>query len=360
MPTPPKISTQTFPEIDLPIAPPYPPMEAKRQSAIPKTGDWQFEPKWDGFRAIVFRKGDVVAIQSKAGQPLGRYFPELVEAFLRLPTKEFILDGEIVVPVGGRLSFDDLLLRIHPAESRIRKLAEAAPAHYFAFDLLYAKKKVLAGEAIETRRERLEEFFAGIDDPQVRLSPATTDRKMATEWFNRFGAAGLDGVIAKKLGEPYHSGDREGMVKVKHLKTADCIVGGFRYGEGTRVVGSLLLGLYDDEGRLVYIGHTSSVKQADRRELTAKLEAIRADNPFEVRVPGGPSRWNQGKSSEWEPVRPELVCEVEYDYFSQGRFRHGSKFLRWRPEKAPEQCTMEQVLPPKRGGKTVTSLFGRE
>jgi ATP-dependent DNA ligase len=361
MAAPPKIATKGFPDLDLPIVPPYPPMEAKRQASVPKSGAWQFEPKWDGFRAVVFRKDDEVVIQSKAGQPLGRYFPELVEAFRSLRSKEFILDGEIVIPVGGRLSFDDLLLRIHPAASRVLKLAEATPAHFFAFDVLYAKKKLLADQPIEKRREQLEAFFASVDDPLLQLSPASTDRKIAEKWFESFGAAGLDGVIAKKLGEPYHSGDREGMVKVKHLKTADCVVGGFRYGEGTTVVGSLLLGLYDEEGRLVHIGHTSSIKQTDRRDVTTQLESLRGDNPFEVRVPGGPSRWSQGKSSEWEPVQPKLVCEVEYDYFSQGRFRHGSKFLRWRPEKKPKSCTMDQVAPASSGeGRTVTSLMDGE
>jgi ATP-dependent DNA ligase len=356
-PAPKKISTQTFPKLGLPIDPPYPPMEAKRAAKVPTGDTWQFEPKWDGFRAIVFRNGDDVAIQSKAGQPLGRYFPELIEAFRGIKAKEWILDGEIVVPVDGRLSFDDLLLRIHPAESRIRKLAEATPAHYFAFDLLYAKGKVLTTLPLEERREKLEAFFGAVDDDGLlRLSPATTDRKVALDWFAKFGPAGLDGVMAKRLGEPYHSGDREGMVKVKHLKTADCVVGGFRYGEGTRTVGSLLLGLYDDEDRLVYIGHTSSIRKEDRKELTQTLEQLSAENPFEVRVPGGPSRWATEKSGEWEPVRPELVCEVEYDYFSQGRFRHGSKLLRWRPEKKPEMCRMDQVLPAK-STKTVKSFF---
>ncbi|MEA2568230.1 MAG: hypothetical protein QOI24_231 [Acidobacteriota bacterium] len=358
-PAPKKISTQTFPKIDLPITPPYPPMEAKRASKIPAGDKWQFEPKWDGFRAIVFRDGDEVAIQSKSGQPLGRYFPELVEAFRAVKAKDWILDGEIVVPIDGHLSFDALLQRIHPAESRIRKLAEATPSSYFAFDLLCAKGNVLTTEPIETRREKLEAFFGAIDeDGPIKLSPATTDRKVALDWFSKFGSAGLDGVMAKLLGEPYHSGDREGMVKVKHLKTADCVVGGFRYGEGTRTVGSLLLGLYDDEGRLVYIGHTSSIRKDDREELTKTLEGLRGENPFEVRVPGGQSRWSTEKSGEWESLRPELVCEVEYDYFSQGRFRHGSKFLRWRPEKKPKMCTMDQVLP-ARGttGKKVGSLI---
>ena len=333
-------------------------MEARRVDKIP-TGDvWQFEPKWDGFRAIAFRDGDEIALQSKAGQPLARYFPEVVEALRGIKAKTFVLDGEIVVPVGGRLSFDDLLQRIHPAASRVKKLAEATPAHYFVFDLLYAKGTLLIDQPIEARRAQLEEFFASVDHELLQLSPATTDRKLASQWFNKFSAAGLDGVMAKRLGEPYHSGDREGMVKVKHLKTADCVVGGFRYGEGTKLVGSLLLGLYDGEGRLVYIGHTSSIKKDDRPELTRKLEQMRAENAFEVRVPGGPSRWATERTGEWEPVKPVLVCEVEYDYFSQGRFRHGSKFLRWRPDKKARQCTMDQVKPnDERGTMKDEQLF---
>ena len=355
--TPPKIAAGGWPELDLPLSPPHPPMEAKRVAKIP-TGEWLFEPKWDGFRAVVFRSGGEVAIQSKAGQPLGRYFPELIDAVRSLGMKKFVLDAEIVVPVEGRPSFDDLLLRIHPAESRIRKLAEATPAHLYVFDLLVTAGRRIDELPIEQRRERLEAFFEKVDHPLIHLSPATTDGKVARQWFKDLAALGLDGVMAKKLGEPYHSGDREGMVKVKHMKTADCVVGGFRYGEGLKTVGSLLLGLYDGEGRLVHIGHTSSLKQSDRGELTKKLEAIRAGTPFEVRVPGGPSRWAQGRSSEWEPVRPELVCEVEYDYFSQGRFRHGSKFLRWRPDKRPRQCTMDQVLPPRGTRKLPQLLSG--
>lgn len=329
----------------LPLSPPYPPMEAKRVDAIPQGDRWLFEPKWDGFRAIVFRDGDDVAIQSKAGQPLARYFPEVVAAVRSLKQKQFVLDGELVVPVEGHLSFDDLLLRMHPAESRVKKLAAEIPAHYYAFDILALKTKNLTALPIETRRAQLEAFFETVDHQLLHLSPATTDRRIATTWFEQFGSLGLDGVMAKRLGEPYHSGDRDGMVKVKHLKTADCVVGGFRYGEGTRTVGSLLLGLHDQEGRLVHIGHSSSIRKGDRVALTRQLESMRAENPFQVRVPGGPSRWASGRSSEWEPVRPELVCEVEYDYFSQGRFRHGSKFLRWRPDKDPRQCTMDQVEP---------------
>ena len=331
-------------------------MEATRADKIPEGDRWQFEPKWDGFRAIAFRDGNKIYIQSKAGQPLARYFPEVVDALHRLKTRQFVLDGEIVAPVDGRLSFDDLLQRIHPAESRVRKLAAQTPAHYFAFDLLVLKEKSLIDQPIEKRRKQLEKFFTSIDDDSlIHLSPATTDRKIARDWFGKFSGLGLDGVMAKRLGERYHSGDRDGMIKVKHLKTADCVVGGFRYGEGTKTVGSMLLGLYDDEGRLVFIGHTSSIRKDDRRELTKMLESLRGKNPFEVRVPGGPSRWASERTGEWEPVKPKLVCEVEYDYFSQGRFRHGSKFLRWRPDKKPKQCTMDQVLP--KGGPKKFALL---
>ncbi|HYC59728.1 MAG TPA: ATP-dependent DNA ligase [Thermoanaerobaculia bacterium] len=318
-------------------------MEAKRVDKIPAGDRWQFEPKWDGFRAIVFRDGDDVYIQSKAGQPLARYFPDVVDAVRSLKPKQFVLDGEIVVPIQGKLSFDDLTLRMHPAESRIRKLAAESPAHYYVFDLLALRTKDFTNVAIEKRREKLEAFFEPIQHELLHLSPATTDRKIASDWFRKFAVLGLDGIMAKRLGKPYHSGDREGMVKVKHLKTADCVVGGFRYGEGTTEVGSLLLGLYDDEGRLVHIGHTSSIKKADRAALTKRLEALRGANPFEVRVPGSPSRWATARTAQWVAAKPKLVCEVEYDYFSQGRFRHGSKFLRWRPDKKPKQCTLGQV-----------------
>ena len=358
-----KLKSSGFPVLDLPIPIPFAPMEAKRQQSVPTGDRWQFEPKWDGFRAIVFRDGDTVAIQSKAGQPLTRYFPELIEALQALPQKRFVIDGEIVVPLEGRLSFDDLLLRIHPAESRVRKLAGETPAQLFVFDLLYDGRpghKSLATEPLLERRARLEDFFERVaDDSLVRLSPATTDRKLAVEWFEKFGAAGLDGVMAKLMDQPYHSGDREAMVKVKHLKTADCVVGGYRYGEGTRLIGSLLLGLYDAGGNLVFIGHTSAFNKKERTDLKAIVEPLRGDNPFSIRVPGGPSRWSSERSGQWEPLRAELVCEVEYDYFSQGRFRHGSRFLRWRPEKKAASCTMEQVLPPsqQKSRKSINSFF---
>lgn len=344
-----------FPAVDLPIKPPYPPMEAKRVEAVPQGQGWQYEPKWDGFRALVFRDGATLTIQSKAGQPLDRYFPELADAFLRLDADAFVLDGEIVVPVDGRLSFDDLLQRIHPAASRIKKLSEQLPARFFAFDLLAGPARTGAvshvQKSLEERRKLLEEFVGRYEGaPIIQLSPATRDRSVADQWFEEFGSLGLDGVMAKRIGEPYHSGDRDGMVKVKHLKTADCVVGGFRYATGSKAIGSLLLGLHDEEGHLVFIGHTSSFKKDEKTELKEIVEPLISENPFSVRVPGGPSRWSTEKSGEWVPVKPKLVCEVEYDYFSQMRFRHGSRFIRWRPEKKPQQCLMNQVDPRVRKG----------
>jgi ATP-dependent DNA ligase len=327
-------------------------MEAKRSDRIPPGDGWLFEPKWDGFRALAFRSGDAVVLQSKAGQPLGRYFPEVLEQLRAIPADEFILDGEIVVPIEGRLSFDDLLLRLHPADSRVKRLAAEIPAQYFVFDLLALDKEALVERSLEQRRGLLEEFFYAVSSTsRVRLSPATADRDLADRWFNEFGELGLDGVMAKELSQKYRSGEREGMVKIKHFKTADCVVGGFRYATGsTSSIGSLLLGLYDGDENLVFIGHTSSFSKDERRDLQGLVEPLRGENPFSIRVPGGPSRWATERSGEWEPLRPELVCEVEYDYFSQGRFRHGSKFLRWRPDKPPASCVMDQVDPSRLEG----------
>ena len=346
---------------DLPIKPPYDPMEAERVSEIPAGEGWQYEPKWDGFRALVFRSEDEIYIQSKAGQPLGRYFPELVDELLKLKQKHFVLDGEITISVGGRLSFDDLLLRIHPAATRVKKLAAESPAKFFAFDLLAEETKSgivsIAESPLTERRERLESFFASVPDQSgVRLSPATEDPRIAKEWFEDFGALGLDGVMAKRSMEPYHSGDRDGMVKVKHFNTADCVVGGFRYATGSKAIGSLLLGLYDDAENLVFIGHTSSFKRQEKIDLKEIVEPLIGENPFSIRVPGGPSRWATEKTGEWSPLEPKLVIEVEFDYFSQGRFRHGSRFLRWRPDKKPKQCTMGQVDPKKRSSKVLKNL----
>ncbi len=340
-----------FPEIDLPVRPPFPPMEAKPASRLPGGEGWLYEPKWDGFRCLAFREGKTIALQSKSGQPLDRYFPEMVEALAALPVKTFALDGEIVIETGGGLDFDALLQRIHPAASRIRKLARETPARFHAFDLLVDERgRSLAGKPLRERRERLEALFEKIPEGgSVLLSPATPDRKTAERWMKELGRAGLDGVIAKLLESPYLSGEREGMVKVKRVRTADCVVGGFRWaqagGRNEGKIGSLLLGLYDGEGRLDHVGFSSSFTAGEREELEPILLPLREPPGFTGKAPGGPSRWSQGRSTEWEPLRPALVCEVRYDHFSGGRFRHGTKFLRWRPEKKPEQCTFEQVAP---------------
>jgi ATP-dependent DNA ligase len=328
-----------FAPIDLPISPPYPPWEAESERKIPAGSGWLYEPKWDGFRCLAFRKGDQVLLQSKSGQPLGRYFPELVEALGELPVKTFVVDGEIVIPG----SFDDLLQRIHPAESRIRKLAKETPASLYVFDLLVdSRGKSLVDLPLEDRRERLEAFFGKLPKGQVALSPATPERKAAEGWM---GGEGLDGVVAKRLDSPYLSGERGGMVKVKRMRTADCVVGGFRWAQKGGKVGSLLLGLYDDAGLLDHVGFTSSFSAEERKELEPVLEPHRGGRGFTGKAPGGPSRWSQGRSTEWEPLDPALVCEVRYDHFAGGRFRHGTKFLRWRPDKKPEACTFAQVKP---------------
>jgi ATP-dependent DNA ligase len=338
-----------FPELDLPVRPPFPPMEAKPAARLPGGEGWLYEPKWDGFRCLAFRKGGTIALQSKSGQPLDRYFPEMVEAFAALPVKTFALDGEIVIETDGELDFDALLQRIHPAASRIRKLARETPARFHAFDLLVdARGASLVESPLAERRRRLEALFAKLPDGgRIVLSPATADPKVAARWMRELGGAGLDGVIAKLAGSPYLSGEREGMVKVKRVRTADCVVGGFRWAQaGSRnegQVGSLLLGLYDDAGRLDHVGFSSSFNAEERRELVKVLLPLREPPGFTGKAPGGPSRWSQGRSTEWEPLRSALVCEVRFDHFSGGRFRHGTKFLRWRPEKRPEQCTFEQV-----------------
>jgi ATP-dependent DNA ligase len=338
-----------FPDIDLPVKPPYPPWEAESEGKIPTGDGWLYEPKWDGFRCLAFRKGDQVLLQSKAGQPLGRYFPELVEALGKLPVKTFVVDGEIVIPVEGGLSFDDLLQRIHPAESRIRKLAKETPASLYVFDLLVdGRGKSLVELPLEERRERLETFFEKIPEGgQTVLSPATPKLKDAERWI---GGEGLDGVVAKRLDSPYLSGERGGMVKVKRMRTADCVVGGFRWAQKGGQVGSLLLGLYNDAGQLDHVGFSSSFSAEEKKELEPVLEPHRGGTGFTGKAPGGPSRWSQGRSTEWEPLDPVLVCEVRYDHFSGGRFRHGTKFLRWRPDKKPEACTFDQVRARKAPG----------
>lgn len=331
--------------MSLPIPFEFAAMEAKSALRIPEGPNWQFEPKWDGFRALVFRDGDTIEIRSKSGQSLGRYFPEVIDAVQKVNARSFVLDGEIVVPFDGNLAFDRLLQRIHPAESRIKRLARETPAELVIFDLLVDEKKhSLVETPLRDRRKALEIFASRFlrDNPQIHLSPITGDITQAKEWF--FGmAGGLDGIIAKKLDVPYQSGNREGMQKIKNLRTADCVVGGFRYAAKGRYVGSLLLGLYDEAGLLHHVGFTSAIAASEREALTRKLEKIIEPPGFTGAAPGGPSRWSTERSTEWQPLRPEYVVEVQYDHFTGGRFRHGTKLIRWRPDKNPDQCTMKQV-----------------
>ena len=328
----------------MPLNPPIPTMEATSVDDIPAGPEWQYEPKWDGFRCLVFRHGDTVELQSKAGKPLTRYFPDVVESARALSAREFVLDGEIVVPRGRTFSFDDLLQRIHPAASRIAKLANETPALFVVFDLLEDEHgHPLLDVPLAERRLKLEAFaknnFSG---DGVRLSPATTKLSNAKDWLKQVGAT-LDGIIAKRRDAPYAAGTRDAMVKVKNYRSADCVVGGFRYGTNSKLVGSLLLGLYDDAGLLHHVGFTSSFARAEKAALTAKLEKLKGGSGFTGNAPGGPSRWSTERSAEWVPLRPKLVVEVCYDHFSGERFRHGTRLMRWRPDKAPEQCTIEQV-----------------
>ena len=323
---------------------PLAPMEAATVDEIPTGKEWQYEPKWDGFRCIAFRRGKKIELQSKSGKPLTRYFPEVVAELLTLKIDEFVLDGEIVIAIGNRLSFNDLLMRIHPAASRIKKLAEATPGTYIVFDLLEDEDGSIIDLPLEQRRKKLEAFAKREFRRKklIALSPATRDVKVAKRWFKSAGKA-LDGIIAKRADFEYHSDDRAGMQKIKRQRTVDCVVGGFRYATKKKVVGSLLLGLYDEDGLLHHVGFTASIAHAQRAALTKKLEALISPPGFTGKAPGGPSRWSTKRSSEWEPLKPKLVVEVEYDHFTGGRFRHGTKFLRWRPDKSPRQCTMDQV-----------------
>jgi ATP-dependent DNA ligase len=342
---------QSFTKLQLPIQPPYPPMEAKLVDEIPHGELWQYEPKWDGFRCVAFRDGDRIELQSKAGQPLGRYFPEIVEALSKLKPKKFVLDGEIVILQNGHLSFDDLLQRIHPAASRIKKLSVETPATYLVFDLLVDDKAhSLINDTQAARRERLELFFKTFKgNSSVRLSPMTRDRKTAERWMTELAATGFDGVVAKALDLPYVSGERA-MRKIKRIRTADCVVGGFRYASKGGEVGSLLLGAYNDDGQLDHIGFSSSFTAPERKRLKKILKPYMGGEGFTGKAPGGPSRWSTERSGEWEKLDPKLVCEVRYDHFSGGRFRHGTKFLRWRPDKDPKSCTYEQLTTAKQKG----------
>ena len=323
-------------------------MEARSVDEIPEGPQWQYEPKWDGFRCILARDGGKVALTSKSGQDLQRYFPEIVAGALSLKATSFVLDGEIVVPVENQFSFDDLLQRIHPAVSRVKKLAEKTPGLYLTFDLLKDGRTEVATRRLSDRR-RLLTSFAGRQFPKsgvFRLSPASLKLSDAERWLESAGG-GSDGVIAKRLDLAYQAGTREGMQKIKRYRTADCVIGGFRYAEkkqvGRQVVGSLLLGLYDRDGLLHHVGFSSAIKAKDKPALTDKLESIAQKRSFTGNAPGGPSRWSTKRSSEWMPVKPENVVEVSYDHFTGGRFRHGTSVVRWRTDKRPDQCTMDQL-----------------
>lgn len=329
---------------NLPLPLDYPAMEAKLVAALPTGDGWQYEPKWDGFRCLAFRDCDAIALRSKAGQPLERYFPEVVAALASLSAQRFVLDGELVVPAGGTLSFDALLQRIHPAASRVAKLARESPAVYVLFDLLVdTRGRLLADRALDERRTALEGFAAThVAGSSLRLSPATTSHAEALKWLDALGA-GLDGLIAKRRDRAYAAGERTAMQKFKRLRTADCVVGGFRYGTRSKEVGSLLLGLYDDGGLLHHIGFASNIPAKERESVTQALETLRGGAGFTGRAPGGPSRWSGERSAQWEPLTPRLVVEVQFDHFSQGRFRHGTRLLRWRPDKPAHTCTLNQV-----------------
>lgn len=324
----------------------FAPMEAQPVLEIPSGAQWQYEPKWDGFRCLVFNENGEIDLRSKTGQPLGRYFPEVVEELRSIKANHFVLDGELVVIRDNLFSFDDLLLRIHPAQSRVRKLSAEIPATLILFDLLQSPSgKPLVKETLSARRAHLEQFVEEYisDNGNIMLSPASHERKAAVEWLTDRSLK-TDGVIAKRLDLPYQSGNRKGMVKIKRLRTADCVVGGFRYGSTSSDVGSLLLGLYDDSGQLHHVGFTSSLSADEKHRLTAVFEELLAPSSFDVNIPGGPSRWSNERSTEWMPLKPKLVVEVQYDHFTGGRFRHGTKFLRWRPDKKPRKCTLDQIV----------------
>ena len=333
----------------------FAPMEALLAAELPQGGGWQFEPKWDGFRCLARRDGDEVTLTSKSGKPLARYFPDVVDMLGKLTSTRFLLDGELIIPIGDALSFDALQLRLHPAESRVRKLAKESPAELMAFDLLELDGKSLAALPLSERRECLERFFATNTAPGLHLSPMTCDRDTAVLWLERSGGA-LDGVIAKRADQEYRSGERA-MIKVKQQRTADCVVGGFRYAEKKKEVGSLLLGLYDAEGKLDHVGFTSAIPSAERPRLTEELEKLVQAPGFTGSAPGGPSRWNTQRSMAWQPLKPVLVVEVRYDQVTGRRFRHGTGFLRWRPDKDPRQCTFEQLAPELRPSE-LKELFG--
>ncbi|MEA2447357.1 MAG: hypothetical protein QOK47_994 [Actinomycetota bacterium] len=343
----------------LPFPPPIAPMLAKLQKEIPQGDEWIYEPKWDGFRAIVFRDGSEVTLISRDQRPFERYFPELIPAFLESLPRTCIVDGEIVIPGETALDFGSMLMRIHPAASRVKLLSEQTPASFVAFDLLAHGKTDLRETHLVKRRARLEKALDQaiphgasreqvMDSlrpaPRVVLTPQTEDPVEAKRWFEVYEGAGLDGVIAKRKDLLYLPGDRA-MTKVKHQRTADCVVGGYRLSKTGDGIGSLLLGLYTDSGALTYVGHTSAFKAAERKALLKEFRSLEGGVSFEgARVPGGPSRWTGSRDMSWVPLSPELVCEVTFDHLQGNRFRHAAGFVRWRPEKPPSECTFDQVL----------------
>jgi ATP-dependent DNA ligase len=319
------------------------PMESKLVSELPKDAGWQYEPKWDGFRCLAFRAGDEVEIKAKSGKSLSRFFPEVLENLRVLSAKTFVLDGELVIPVEGGLSFEALQMRLHPAASRIARLSVETPATFIVFDCLLRKpgQSLLAKHFVE-RRAALEGFFEGIGERSgLSITPFTRELRKAKKWLGDRQVS-VDGVVAKRLALPYQPGERA-MLKIKNLRTADCVVGGFRYESGQKLVGSLLLGLYDDEGLLHHVGFTSALADSEKPALTKRLEKLVAPPGFTGDAPGGPSRWSTARSAEWKPLRPALVVEVRYDHITGNRFRHGTGLVRWRLDKAPEQCTFEQL-----------------
>jgi ATP-dependent DNA ligase len=316
-------------------------MEAHQADALPQGEGWQFEPKWDGFRCLIFRAGTRIEMRAKSGKSLARFFPEVVSLAGRIAALHFAIDGELIVVTDGAPSFGALQMRLHPAASRIARLSHETPATLVLFDLLAGPAGSLLREPLKARRAALGKFLAGKTDGRLRLSPFTLDRAVAESWLNASGGA-IDGIVAKRLDGPYRAGERA-MIKVKRRRTADCVVGGFRYLERERLAGSLLLGLYNEEGKLDHVGFTSAISAHDRIALTKKLESLIEPPGFSGKAPGGPSRWATERSTEWEPLHSVLVAEVEYDQVTDRRFRHGTKLLRWRPDKAPRQCTFEQL-----------------
>lgn len=335
-------------------------MEARLVAELPGDGGWQFEPKWDGFRCLALKDGRRVELQARSGKSLSRYFPEMLAAVEALRARRFVLDGELVIAQGETLSFQSLQMRLHPAASRVARLAAQSPASLVLFDMPFGTSGASQMDwPLERRRDALERFFAGLERTaagRFALTPCTRSREQAESWLARAGDD-LDGVVAKRLAGPYVPGERA-MQKVKRLRTADCVIGGYRLASGTRQVGSLLLGLFNRDGRLDHVGFTASIPARERPALTRRLRRLAGGAGFTGRAPGGPSRWSHERSGEWCAVRPELVVEVCYDQVTGGRFRHGARLLRWRPDKAPRQCTEEQLGREARPRRLLADLAG--